>query len=69
MNIAGLGSKFIAFFDSSSVLYCEREMQNFVALRNMCNTLQQRATKLIISTLSADKILSLTRSCQHFLPH
>jgi hypothetical protein len=38
-----------------------------VALRNTCNTLQQSATKLIINTLTADKILSVTKSCQQFL--
>jgi hypothetical protein len=44
------------------------EIWNFqgVALRNMCNTLQQSATKLIINTLTADKILSVTKSCQQF---
>jgi len=35
-------------------------------LRNTCNTLQQSATKLIISNLSTDKILSLTKQCHHF---
>jgi len=37
-----------------------------VALRNTCNTLQQSAIKLIINTLTADNILSVTRYCQQF---
>jgi hypothetical protein len=45
--------------------YCGQEWK-FVALRNTCNTLQQSATRLIINNLSTDKILSVTRSCQHF---
>jgi len=37
-----------------------------VALRNTCNTLQQSATALNVNYLTADKILSLTKSCQQF---
>jgi hypothetical protein len=32
----------------------------------MCNTLQQIDKVLIISNLTADNILSLTKYCQHF---
>jgi len=45
--------------------YQERELK-FVALRNTCNILQQGDKLLIISNLSADKILSLTEYCQQF---
>ncbi len=39
---------------------------NFVALRNTGNTLQKSAKLLIINNLTADKILSVTKSCQQF---
>ena len=35
-------------------------------LRNMCNTLHQSATQLIINNLATDNILSVTKYCQWF---
>jgi len=37
-----------------------------VALRNTCNTPQQSDKILNINILTADKILSVTKSCQRF---